>query len=94
MGVRTKTPPVDSTLNLVIGCSRKCEVGAGCFAERLCRRFAGKNPGFPKDFSKPVYGETEGYARLSGGKHINHPAGGDPSEFPPNLQGCREVPKP
>ncbi len=51
MGQRTPIAWADSSLNPAVGCSG-CELGEGCFALQLGRRFAGKN-GWPKDFRKP-----------------------------------------
>jgi protein gp37 len=52
VGKVTKIQWADSTLGLSMGCSSSCELGSHCFAERWCKRLAGRK-GYPKDFHKP-----------------------------------------
>jgi protein gp37 len=53
MGEKTKIEWCDSTCNLMMGCDG-CELYPDhCYAAKLTSRYAGRNRGWPKEFSKP-----------------------------------------
>lgn len=54
MGIKTAIEYADSTVNPIMGCTG-CELLKDhCYANRLCRRYAGCK-GWPKDFTKPEH---------------------------------------